>query len=273
MSKREITHAPSRRQALFWLLLLIVVPFIFLLKNKIAGYFYNRTQCEEPRRREWQNFAVPIPPGYSVHGIDVSHYSCDIDWAGVKEMNTSGVTVDFVYMRATRGTELVDYQFDKNWENVKKAGLLRGAYHFFYFAEDPIAQAAFFLDNVKIESGDLPPVLDLEDDRHVDDKKIDKEKILKNIETWLRIIENKTGVKPMIYANLDYYKRYIAGPRFQSYPIWIAGYNMRSVKLPDNRQWWFWQTSESARVNGISEKVDFNVFSGNEWQLKAICKP
>jgi GH25 family lysozyme M1 (1,4-beta-N-acetylmuramidase) len=47
---------------------------------------------------------------------------------------------------------------------------------------------------------------------------------------------------------------------------------MRSVKLPDNRQWWFWQTSESARVNGISEKVDFNVFSGNEWQLKAICK-
>jgi lysozyme len=114
--------------------------------------------------------------------------------------------------------------------------------------------------------------LDIENDRKTDDSKLDKEKILRGVETWLKIVENETGVRPLIYTNLDYYKRYIAGERFQAYPVWIAGYSMKNVKLPDGRDWWFWQVSESARVKGISEKVDFNVFSGNTWQLQAICK-
>jgi lysozyme len=33
---------------------------------------------------------------------------------------------------------------------------------------------------------------------------------------------------------------------------------------PDiNRNWLFWQHSETGRVNGITEKVDFNVFAGD----------
>ena len=79
-------------------------------------------------------------------------------------------------------------------------------------------------------------------------------------------------MKPMIYTNLDYYKRYISG-NFDGYPIWIASYNnIKGVTLPDNRKWWFWQFSSEGRCNGVSERADLNVFIGNEAQLAGICK-
>ena len=116
----------------------------------------------------------------------------------------------------------------------------------------------------------LPAVLDIENDKNTDDARLEKDQILRGIATWLIIVEQKTGVKPLIYCNLDYYKRYIKD-KFPNYKIWIANYeNNKNVKLSDGRQWHFWQTSEQARCNGISEKIDLNVFNGSKEQLKAF---
>lgn len=272
MTKQTIQHTPNRRQALFWMLILIIVPFLFFFRMKIQSFFYSKTQCNEPRRREWRSFDVAIPPGYAVHGIDVSHYSCFIDWKEVKKMNQNGIRVDFAYMRATRGLDLVDYQFPKNWENVRDAQILRGAYHFFTFRDNPVDQARFFLQNVPIERGDLPPVLDIENDKDVDDRRLNRDDILRGISAWLELVERQTGVRPMIYTNLDYYKRYIAG-NFRAYPIWIASYkSVGTVALPDKKQWFFWQFSEKARCNGISEPIDLNIFAGTIEQLYGLCK-
>lgn len=272
MTKRTIQHKPSKVQAFIWLLALLMIPFVYLFENGIASFFYKKTQCQEPRRREWRSFAVPIPPGYSVHGLDISHYSCDVEWDNVKKMNENGVNVDFVFMRATKGLDLVDFQLQQNWDGAKSAGILRGVYHFYRYDLDPSLQAEFFLKTVKIETGDLPPVLDVENDKNTDDAKLPKDDILRGVATWLMIVEERTGVKPLIYCNLDYYKRYIKD-KFPDYKIWIANYeNNKSVKLPDGRPWHFWQTSEQARCNGISEKIDFNVFNGSKEQLRALCK-
>lgn len=272
MTKPAIVPTPNRPQAFFWLLILVLVPFLFFFRMKIQSFFYTKNQCDEPRRRQWQSFDVAIPPGYAVHGIDVSHYSCGIDWEGVKKMNQNGIRVHFAYMRATRGLDLVDYQFSENWRTAGEAHILRGAYHFFMFRDNPVDQARFFLSNVPIDKGDLPPVLDIENDTDVDDKKLNRENILKGIAAWLYIVEKQTGMRPMIYTNLDYYKYYIAG-NFPAYTIWIASYKSKgTVVLPDNRRWAFWQFSDKARCKGISEPIDLNVFAGTIEQLNGLCK-
>lgn len=263
---------PTKKQLLLWCVILLVIPAFFWFENNLAAFWYNRSQCAEPRKRSWKSFDAPIPAGYAIYGLDVSHYTCEIDWEGITKMNDNGRRVRFAYMRATRGLSLIDYRFSENWFHTKDAGLRRGAYHFFTFSDDATQQANFFLKNVKMQKGDLPPVLDIEDDKKSNDKSLQKADILRGIETWLKTVEAATGIRPMIYTNLDYYKRYISG-NFAGYPIWIASYNnVRGVSLPDKRQWWFWQFSDQARCNGASERVDLNVFIGNEAQLAAICK-
>ncbi len=272
MSKRTVEHKPTSRQALLWLILLLFLPFTYTFRHKIEAFFYKKSQCQEPRRRTWRSYAVPLPVGYGAYGIDVSHYSCNIDWAGVAEMNERGVKVNFAFMRATRGTDFLDFQFSENWEGAKSARILRGCYHFFKFGENPYDQAAFFLKNVSFEKGDLPPVLDIENDKETDDAAMSQEKIQENIAIWLITVERATGLKPIIYANLDYYKRYISG-KFPNHKIWIAHYDsQKNVRLPDGRIWSFWQTSDKARCNGISEKIDFNVFNGSEAELWGLVK-
>ena len=49
---------------------------------------------------------------------------------------------------------------------------------------------------------------------------------------------------------------------FDDYPLWVAHY-LRPSEPRINRDWHFWQHSERGRVNGISGKVDFNVFNGD----------
>lgn len=272
MTKQVTPHSPKQPQALFWLLVLIIVPFLFYFRTKIQSFFYEKKQCSESRRHNWRSFDVAIPPGYSVHGIDVSHYSCSIDWEEVKKMNQNGVRVDFAYMRATRGLDLLDYEFSENWETAREANILRGAYHFFTFRDNPVEQAQFFLEHALIDKGDLPPVLDIEDDKKSDDRRLDKAIILRSIADWLKFVERQTGMRPMIYTNLDYYKRYIQG-NFDAYPIWVASYKSKgNVTLPDKRPWFFWQFSEKARCNGISEPIDLNVFAGTIEQLRLLCK-
>ena len=273
MSQRTIQHKPSKIQAFIWLLALLIIPFSWYFKNGISRFWFKNMECEEPRRREWSSFGVPIPPGYLVHGIDVSHYQCTIDWADVRKMNANGVRVQFAFMRATRGVDFLDYQFQENWAEAKKAKILRGAYHFYKYLDEPARQANFFLNAVDVESGDLPPVLDIERDKDVDDRQLSKDAVLNGIAVWLAIVEKYSGVKPIIYTNIDYYKRYIEG-HFPDNRIWIANYdNLRGVTLPDGRRWSFWQVSESARCNGISEKMDFNIYAGTAAQLLALRKP
>jgi lysozyme len=273
MSKTNIPkEQPTPFRNLLLMLLLLSIPFWLVIKTETCQTVYNRNNCNPDRRDTWRNYTAPVPPGYAVYGIDVSHYSCPIDWEKVAQMNDNGIRIHFAYMRATYGLTLVDYQLQDNWRQARAAGVRRGAYHFFTFTDDATAQARFYLNNVRIESGDLPPVLDIENDKVVNDRRMNRAEILRGVKTWIDIVERETGVRVMIYSNLDYYKHYLSG-NFPDNPIWIASYNnLKGVNLPDGKKWWFWQFSEKGRCNGITEPIDLNVFNGNEAQLRAICK-
>jgi lysozyme len=124
-------------------------------------------------------------------------------------------------------------------------------------------QAENFINKVKLEPGDLPPVLDVEQLNGTSPVLLRTE-----VKKWLDIAENYYGVKPIIYTNVDFYNRNL-GSEFDGYPLWVAHYYQ-----PDepriSRGWIFWQHSDEGRVNGIISPVDFNVFNGDTAEFKKL---
>jgi len=109
---------------------------------------------------------------------------------------------------------------------------------------------------VKFESGDLPPVVDIEE---LDGVAASKMRI--ELQVFLSHIEKKTGVKPLIYTGLSFYNDYLKG-YFDEYPLWIAHYYKAKLRL-DRSSWHFWQHSDKASISGINHVVDFNAFNGD----------
>ncbi len=199
---------------------------------------------------------------FEVHGIDVSHYQAQINWDTISQQNIS-----FAFVKATEGATHVDTLFSHNWTEMDRVGLKRGAYHFFRPQTSSVAQAQNFIEQVKMNDGDLPPVLDVEvrDD-------ISKRRLIDAVRTWLIIVETRYDVKPILYTNIKFYNRYLAG-HFNEYPVWIARYNTREPRLAGGREWDFWQYGNKGLIEGIDGFVDFNVFKGNLLELEDFCKP
>ena len=68
----------------------------------------------------------------------------------------------FIMIKATEGASRVDQNFKDNFHQAREYGFTRGAYHFYSVYSPADKQAQFFIKNVKLENGDLPPVLDVE---------------------------------------------------------------------------------------------------------------
>jgi len=204
----------------------------------------------------YPEFGISIPEEYSIHGIDVSKYQQTIAWEEVSAMLVKKIKLRFVFIKATEGIGNLDVQFRRNWKRSKEAGMIRGAYHFFLATKDGRMQAENFIRAVDLETGDLPPVLDIEQTYGV------SKEILKNeMKEWLNIVEANYNVKPIIYTNIDFYKQNL-GSDFDDYPLWVAHYYQpRQPRI--KRDWVFWQHNDNGRVNGVLSPVDFNVFSGD----------
>ncbi|KUJ50887.1 glycoside hydrolase [Chryseobacterium sp. JAH] len=199
------------------------------------------------------------------YGFDISHYQNreDIKWDSLSIGNKT-IPLEFVIMRATMGNRNADKHFDEFWHQAQKNKLIRGAYHFYRADEDPVIQANNFIKNVKLESGDLPPILDIE---KIPRRKSNK-KLIEDLKIWCKIIEETYGEKPIIYTYYHYYKDFLKG-EFDDYPLWLANYNDVPTPSPDD-QWDFWQFSEKGIVYGINTKVDLNIYNGGVWSLKRL---
>jgi lysozyme len=199
---------------------------------------------------------------YEVHGIDVSHYQSRVSWSTI-----SPSAVQFAFVKATEGIDYKDSLFDYNWAELGRTGIRKGAYHFFRPNLPPGEQARHFARTVKLSAGDMPPVLDVEVMGG-----LSKEELVHRLQIWLDIIESTYAVKPIIYSNLHFYNRHLAG-YFSEYPLWIARYHRREPSLACGTDWVFWQYGHRGRLEGIAGPVDFNVFHGSLEQLEALCLP
>lgn len=196
-------------------------------------------------------------------GIDVSHFQGTVNWA---EVAASGAC--FAFVKATEGITYVDPQFSVNWPAMKEAGLLRGAYHFYEPADDPASQAQHFLSTVTLETGDLPPVLDVETNGGVSSSQL-----WSGVSTWLQYVQTATGRQPIVYTAPGFWDANSPSLALTSYPLWLADYASQPT-LPNGwSAWQFWQHSQTGTVPGVSTSVDLDLFNGTLSQLQEWLNP
>lgn len=235
-----------------WLLTALgaVVLIAFFYYFFIRPYSYRWKPCYG-----FKGYGVCLPVNYKIHGIDVSHHQGEIDWEAVKATDKQEYPIRFVFMKATEGGDHKDRLFADNFRQAREVGLVRGAYHFYNPNTDPIRQADFFISQVKLETGDLAPVLDIER------KPRSKAQLQADLVKFLNRLEQHYGVKPIIYTSYKYRLHYLDTPELSSYPLWIAHYYVDALSY--DGPWQFWQHTDYGTVPGIEENVDLNVFNGS----------
>ncbi len=205
------------------------------------------------------------PEGYETQGIDISHYQGEIGWKELRSALINKCPVRFVIIKSTEGSSLVDEYFHENFTQAREYGFIRGAYHFWSIKSSAREQARFFLNTVKLEKGDLPPVLDVEIKR----KNQDIKDFQRDVLTWLHIVEDQYHVKPIIYTSYKFKEHYLSDQRFDSYPFWISHYYVD--KMQYKGEWKFWQHTDAGQLPGIDGYVDLNIYNGSFYDLKQLC--
>lgn len=235
----------------------VIVLYVFLFYHFFVG----------PTGFRWRALYgdAEYPEGYEIHGIDISHYQGKIDWEQLKNAMIKGCPVRFVIIKSTEGSSRLDENFRENFNQARDFGFIRGVYHFWSNKSTAREQAYYFLDQVHLTDGDLPPVLDIEHkpaDKSVED-------FQRDVLTWLHIVEDKYHVKPIIYTYFKFKEQYLSAPVFEDYPYWIAHYYVDKVQYKG--KWKFWQHTDVGKLPGIKGYVDFNIYNGSYYELKQLC--
>jgi lysozyme len=203
------------------------------------------------------------PASSSVLGVDVSQFQGEIDWRTVKNAG-----VAFGIARCADGLS-VDPTFAANYEGMRRAGMIRGAYQFFEPRLDPVAQANLILDQMgKIQPGDLPPVLDVEITGGQTAAALSS-----GIQAWISTVQARIGRDPIVYTNPRFWNS--AGLSLASGPLlWVAEWGVAvPVRLPSGwTTYSFWQYTNTGSVPGISGVVDLNQFNGSLHDLRALTR-
>jgi lysozyme len=212
-----------------------------------AWYFYSPLKKKINKNKLMEI----IPKGYESFGIDVSHHQGDIDWDLLFNKEHYDTIIHFVYCKATEGNSHIDTKWESNRKTLNEFGIPNGAYHFFTTKEPPRPQVEHFLAYWKKREVDLPPVLDVETEGFSDEDLRNKMKI------WLDEVENKTGMRPIIYTSNHFFETKFKN-FFPNHKFWIAAYSKKPESIDDKRIL-HWQFSENGIIPGIDEEVDLNV--------------
>lgn len=248
------------------LLLILLSPFYYgyVVRTFTYAWRWVRDIGGEPHYRTYRSFNIRIPDKYAIHGIDVSYAQGKIDWQKVKAMEEDSVHISFAFIKATEGILSVDPYFKRNWREAPKVGIICGPYHYFKPAKSGKWQAKFFLETVRVEKGDLPAVVDVEELNGVTPAKMRQE-----LKDFLTYIQTRTGIKPIIYSGVSFYQDYLSG-YFNGYTLWAANYHQSELKINGQANWLFWQHSDAATINGINHTVDFDAFKGDSIAFRKL---
>ena len=205
---------------------------------------------------DWQGRA---PDDYAVHGIDTSRWQGQVDWATARANG-----VNFAFLKATEGGDIVDPEFLANWRAARAAGVPVGAYHFWYHCRPAAEQARWFIRHVPRSAGALPPVLDMEWTPFSPTCTLRPAPAVIRSEAriFLDALEAHYGQRPLIYSTPDFYQvnqMWLIG----SYEFWLRSVAGHPTDTFGGRDWTFWQYTGTGAVPGVRGKADINVFNGN----------
>jgi GH25 family lysozyme M1 (1,4-beta-N-acetylmuramidase) len=207
-----------------------------------------------------------------VPGIDVSKWQGDVDWTAVSDTN-----LRFVIIRSTIGdwTEHPFLEVDPRYvgyvDGATTNGLVVGAYHRANVDRtegDAVEEADFFVDEARIEAGDVLPALDIEQPHD-----LSVEELRTWVRTWVQRVHARTGVKPLIYSGPYFWRTYLGDSTWfanHGYPLWLAHWGVSEPDVPaedwGGHGWtyWQWNVTDPGSVPGIATDIDRDRFSGSD---------
>lgn len=204
------------------------------------------------------------PSGPTVPGIDVSEFQGGVNWGAVA---ASGQR--FAVARISDGANYSDYTFNQNWNGIKAAGMIRGAYQFFEPGQDPVAQANLVISRVgRLADGDMPVMLDVEVTGGLSQSGINAQ-----IHRWIDAVAAGTGKTPYIYSGAYFWDSAVNRADFANLPLNVAWYGTACPGVPsawNGHHWAFHQFSQTGGVPGVGGAVDLDVFNGDYPALQAF---
>lgn len=196
-------------------------------------------------------------------GVDTSHHNMAVDWSA---LYASGV--HFVFIKATDGLDYLDPAFADSFRAAKQAGLLRGGYHFYETNDDGAAQAAWFIRNVDLQPGDLPPVVDIERIKGPVEGDLHTQ-----FAAFLAALEAHYGRPAIIYTGPNFWNHAMR-QHFPGRPLWVAQYGVSAPTVPEGwSTWTLWQYTETWQPPGAMAPIDGNVFNGDATSLRTLLLP
>lgn len=152
-------------------------------------------------------------------GIDISDYQPGL------QIGTLNPLPRFVIIKATESLTFRCVNTAQFAAQCKAQGIPYGFYHFWQNT-DPYKQANNYITHVNAAGGfeRIPPVLDLE---------VSLTGQSANIKTWLDIIEDVAGKRPILYSNKSHFDMIAINTWFGNYDAWTAAY-------PANPDLWSW---------------------------------
>jgi peptidoglycan hydrolase-like protein with peptidoglycan-binding domain len=181
----------------------------------------------------------------SAQGIDVSGFQPPLTSEAL-----SGLS--FAFCKASEGVSIVDPHLSWNWQAIRSAGKVRGAYHELTAADSAVEQASFFLNTVRphgvrpgdmfaIATGDRPGITSA------------------MIQACCELVSELVGPNcpVLVHAGLSMTRSLTTCTGF---PLWIACDGTPPADVRPWGAWRFWQCSArpAARdaYNGTAEDLD-----------------
>ncbi len=192
--------------------------------------------------------------------IDVSTYQTYVDWDKVRAAGVDVVMIRVGFRGYGSGKIVLDNMFEDHAEKAKAAGLRVGVYFFSQALnyEEGVEEAEFALDAIKDYGIDGPVAIDTE---YVDaaDARTVGLGISARTDGVVGFCEKvkAAGYEPMIYASRNWFVQCLDMTRLGDYRLWLAHYTNQS-DFP--YEYMGWQYTDSGEIDGISGKIDMNVW-------------
>ncbi|HEU5034287.1 MAG TPA: GH25 family lysozyme [Mycobacteriales bacterium] len=201
-----------------------------------------------------------------INGPDVASYQhpsgAPIDWHKVARTGA-----EFAIVKATEGTSYRNPWFRADYNGSRRAGLVRGSYHFarpgYPIVRTARAQARYYVDRLGTSAGTnrtLPPALDLELSGG-----LSRGPLVAWAQTFLLEVRRLTGRVPLLYTYPSFWSSSLGDPAaLERFPLWMASYSGE----PDAATT-LWQYTSRASVRGIRGAVDMSrlTASPESWQV------
>jgi len=173
-----------------------------------------------------------------IHGIDVSAYQSET-------YSTAGL--DFVIVKATEGLSYTNPRLAAQVKRARDAGLIVGFYHYPHMANDPVAEANYFLQKAPIQAGDVI-VFDWEG-YDAANKGVAKSRQVTYRDAWLRYVKGKMPrFRVGMYCNTDYWLNVDTSGNCGDF-LWIATGGRAAGDPGIKAKWTFHQYSTAGGID------------------------